>query len=299
MVHPEQASRTHSASLEVVRTNQMYDHEASVAAQRPATQSAFLSMDYPVGVPRDQRDDQTPDDPPLSYREYRYKYSQPPRSQSVRSGDSDASRNGYEDSANRNQSRRSPSIVRNHTSSRTGAESSPNTSLAPERSRRTYRSAEIVPEIISWDENAGGLSREISKRRQVSQGAYWNFDVAPSSIARDHAPQTMYRTMPMFSGVREDHGDRGSSKQRASRKDRDQASIPPRAPKIPRLPTPDLDEVDYSKDDMTSRQFCACCKNDDDSEAGSLRRECTVAKMERQCASLHFTAISFAASVHI
>lgn len=50
-------SRTQYYQCFLVLISLLDDHEASVAAQRPATQSAFLSMDYPVGVPRDQRGD--------------------------------------------------------------------------------------------------------------------------------------------------------------------------------------------------------------------------------------------------
>ncbi|KAI0377635.1 hypothetical protein F5Y04DRAFT_174212 [Hypomontagnella monticulosa] len=283
MVHPEQARRTRSTSLEVIRTNQMYSRSASVAARYPAAQSAFLSVEYPVGVPRDQRGDwilydQKLDYQPFSQQESGSKYSQPLRSQSVRSGDSGVSHREYQGSANRNQYRQPPSIHRNYASSRPRTESSPSTSLVSGRSQRTHKGDAVIPGATSWGDAVESSSRDISKRRRVSQDSYRDSNVAPSRNARDHAPHIMNRAKPTLTGVQA--SDSGG-KCRISRKDRHEASIPPKAPKIPRLPTPDLDDVEYGKDDVTSRQFCACCKVGDGSEVGSSQ-ECAVAKMERQ-----------------
>ncbi|OTA97114.1 hypothetical protein M434DRAFT_334123 [Hypoxylon sp. CO27-5] len=172
---------------------------------------------------------------------------------------------------------------RTHRSFRQMTESSLDTSRVRRGSRETQYDAAHSPDRSVWGEAPDWQSPVISKHRRISQNAHWEPDAVALDAVHGDAHHTNHHASnhprEMLPGVKEPHHE---DRHGRSHKDKHHLPIPPKAPKIPRLPTPDFDDVDYGKDNMTNHQFCACCNDDASFEKKSKRRECAVAKMERQ-----------------
>ncbi|KAI0828120.1 hypothetical protein F5Y06DRAFT_225877 [Hypoxylon sp. FL0890] len=213
-------------------------------------------MEHLVGIPRDQRVAwasyvRAPLSAPCSHRENWPGYSQPIDSHPRRT----------------------------HRSFRPMSESSLDTPPARGGSRRRHKDP-----VRSLDESVWGEALEwqgpvISKHRRISQGANWDPDAAASDNVHGDSHHTSNHPRKMLPGVKETHDE---GRHQAGQKGRHHTPVPPKAPMIPRLPTPDFDDADYGERDMTSHQFCACCAAEDSGETKAKRRECTVGKMERQ-----------------
>ncbi|KAK6949020.1 hypothetical protein Daesc_009092 [Daldinia eschscholtzii] len=115
--------------------------------------------------------------------------------------------------------------------------------------------------------------------KQVPRMAHRDPDAVAASITYGRAYHKSSHAVSKASNNREVSDE---VRHRSSHKDRHHVSVPPKAPKIPRLPTPDFDDMDYGRYDVSNHQFCACCGNN-----GGSGEECTKAKMERRGMSPH------------
>lgn len=171
---------------------------------------------------------------------------------------------------------------RTHRSLRQMAESSSDTSQVRRGPRQTQYDAAHSPDRNVRGESSEWQGPTISKHRRISQSAHWDPDAVASDTVHGDAHTNRHainHPRKMLPGANKTCDKDGH---RPSHKDRHHLPIPPKAPKIPRLPTPDFDDVGYGENDMANHQFCACCNDDASLEPKSKRRECAVAKMERQ-----------------
>ncbi|KAI1413134.1 hypothetical protein F5Y13DRAFT_161645 [Hypoxylon sp. FL1857] len=258
-------------------------------------------MEHLVGIPRDQRVawtsyDRAPLSAPFARRENWSGYSQPIDSRPASGDYGGVPHMQNQDPANRSRYHRLSLTARQsdygmqietghrrtHRSFRPMSESSLDTPPVQRGSRQHRKDTARSLDGSVWGEAPEWQGPTISKHRRISQSAHWDPDAA-SGIMHDDAYTTHHHTgnhpRKMLPGVKETYDD---GRHHASHKDKHRMPVPPKAPKIPRLPTPDFDVVDYGECDMASHQFCACCNPGGSCETKSKRRECTVAKMERQ-----------------
>ncbi|KAL7620532.1 hypothetical protein AAE478_009527 [Parahypoxylon ruwenzoriense] len=153
-----------------------------------------------------------------------------------------------------------------------GTGPSPNTFPVPQELRSRYHEAINPPGGTTWSENRAQRS-PMSEYRNISRGAYLGPSVPGSSVAYGHARP--------ISPDDQETGD--ESRYQMHHKDKHRMPIPPKAPRISRLPTPDFDAMDCGKHDVASHSFCACCDSGDSFGMETAQMESAKDKMERQC----------------
>ncbi|KAI1100316.1 hypothetical protein F4804DRAFT_49809 [Jackrogersella minutella] len=153
-------------------------------------------------------------------------------------------------------------------------------------SRRRHNDVVLFPEESAWDKYPAKQSSGTSEQRMISQSAYNDPNVGVPSAERGHAHHRSSRHRAILPGV-EEASDGG--RRQASHRDRHNVPVPPRAPRIPRLPTPDFDNEEFGGYDMTDYNFCSCCNAE--GGAGCGRQECATAKMQRRRTSFPFDAL--------
>ncbi|KAI1405353.1 hypothetical protein F4819DRAFT_422856 [Hypoxylon fuscum] len=259
-------------------------------------------MEYPDGIPRDQRVAWTsygraPLSSTQSHRETWSGYSQSSDYQSAGSGnggsisyrrDEDSADKSYhqlplvawkpEDSVSDPWAQHGASQRRTHRSLKYETESSRGSSSHLGGSRRRQKDATYSSRRSERNEPPEAPDGTLSKYWKDSRNANRDSD-AGSHPRRGHAHHTSKHSNPMPAGTPETHDE---GRYQTSHKSKHRVPSPPKAPKIPRLPTPDFDDEDYGDHDLASHEFCACCNPDGGFKSGSRRGECTVAKMERQ-----------------
>ncbi|KAI2469821.1 hypothetical protein F4781DRAFT_206362 [Annulohypoxylon bovei var. microspora] len=246
MAHPQKDSKKRPTYSEAHKTNESYGREASRMARSPNQDQDFLAMEHPVGVPRDARGawpsyDQVMPHSTLSHREHWSKYSQPIDSHP-----------------------RAP-----HPSIQSSAEMSNVVSPTHGKSKRRHKDDAHSLEPSAWNVTPERRKPVKSEHRRGSRSTHSDPGVGVSPSGRGHT-RRMHNS-PIFPSIKEDN----ESRHQLSHADNHKA-IPPMAPKIPRLPTPDF------SDDEESRPFCPCCNADGGHEVGCELEESTEAKMERQ-----------------
>ncbi|KAI0843930.1 hypothetical protein F5Y00DRAFT_267078 [Daldinia vernicosa] len=186
-----------------------------------------------------------PQNPPSSHQESRSTHTRPYVYRPLSDGYEGISHKRDRDSVDGNQHHQLAMTSHDHEYSRFDAKSS----------RRTH--------------SVSSESRRDCKR--VSRDTYRDQDAVASSSTHGHAHHMNNHTMPMTSKNKEVSDE---SRHQASHKDKHQIPVPPKAPKITRLPTPDFDDIGHSEYDMSNHQFCECCGDDGSS--------CTTAKIEKR-----------------
>ncbi|KAI1383899.1 uncharacterized protein F4822DRAFT_433847 [Hypoxylon trugodes] len=287
MFHPEQVSKTRPTPFEVTRTNNSYDREALVVARYPSCERSVLPMEYPIGVPRDRSVAWTSHDRALSHSahsdssrgDYWSSFSEPLVRHSASSEHGGVSRKRGQDPIDGSPTHQSSLICRNQRPSRVRAEQSHDLYQAPQETRRRYK--DVVPyfEDMALDKIPRGQSPPMSKQRRSSWDPYDDPNATSLSLVHGRVRHKRDHSNQILSDVKESYDWVGP---RSGQDRKQHAAIPPKAPKIPRLPTPDFDFDDYDEKSPVIHQFCACCDANDSFGAGSDRRECSIAKMERQ-----------------
>ncbi|KAI1079021.1 hypothetical protein F5B20DRAFT_545865 [Whalleya microplaca] len=157
------------------------------------------------------------------------------------------------------------------------AEWSPDDSLAPRKPQGSQRKHVHFQDEIAHDEISIRERVAVGKNRKIYPNADSHYDAAASRTPRAHTGKRPIASLPYAS-------DMGEGKQHRSLKGAYHVPVPPKAPKIPRLPSPDFNVLASDKHDMSGYQFCACCHPDmrhtEDGHPGSSQD-----KMDRQCQS--------------
>ncbi|KAI0882339.1 uncharacterized protein GGS22DRAFT_191510 [Annulohypoxylon maeteangense] len=253
MAHPQKDNKTRPTYFEVCQTNESYGREISRLIHYPVLDQDFFAMERPIDSLCDQRTawpsyDHVIPHAALPHREYWSKYSQPI---------------AYHPHAP-------------YPSLRSSAEASYVASPTQGKSWRKHKDdAAHAHSIESEVWNATPEKRKLAKseHRMVLRGAYSDPGVGVSTSARGRTRRISSNGGPIFPSIKE-ADDEG--RHQISHVDKPHFSVPPRAPKIPRLPTPDF------SDDEESHSFCSCCNADGGHETGCEQEEDSQIKMERQ-----------------
>ncbi|KAI1455812.1 hypothetical protein F4805DRAFT_476543 [Annulohypoxylon moriforme] len=251
MAHPQKDCKSRPTCFEAHHTNESHGREISRLAHYPVHDQDFFTMERPICIPRDQRSawpsyDHVMPHAALPHREYWSKYSQPIAYHPLPP----------------------------HSSLRSSAEASYVASPTEGKSRRKHKDGvahSIEPDI--WSVTPDKRKSIKSEHRRFLRGAYSDPGAGVSTSARGHTRRTSNNGRPIFPSIKEANSE---SEQQISHMDKHNLSIPPRAPKIPRLPTPDF------SDDEESHSFCPCCNANDGHEMGCEQEEDAQAKMKRQ-----------------
>lgn len=127
-------------------------------------------------------------------------------------------------------------------------------------------------ELAVWTTTPGRKPIK-SEHGGLIRGTYSDPGMDLSIGARDSARRMYSSGEPIFPSIKEAAEE---SRSQIGNADKYDAAVPPRAPRIPRLPTPDFSE------DEESYQFCSCCDGNGAHEAGCVQEEDAQSKMERQ-----------------
>ncbi|KAI1209291.1 uncharacterized protein F4807DRAFT_427879 [Annulohypoxylon truncatum] len=161
-----------------------------------------------------------------------------------------------------------------HPSLRSSAEVSYPASPTAGKSRRKHKddaARSLEPEV--WNVTPEKRKPVKSEHRRVLRGTYSDPGARASISARSYTHRIGSNGEPIFPSIKEADDE---SERRIGHMDKHHVSVPPRAPRIPRLPTPDF------SDDEESGPFCPCCNAEDGHEVGCEQEEDTQSKMKRQ-----------------
>ncbi|OTB02982.1 hypothetical protein M426DRAFT_322211, partial [Hypoxylon sp. CI-4A] len=233
-------------------------------------------MDLPVGFPRDQRVawpsyGRPPMHSSLPQRDDWSGYSEPFDYRPTSGTHGGVSRKSDWDLPNESQIHQDSMIRRSRNSSQWRNEQALSAPAALPRPRNRYGdSARLIGES-AWNEIPESQGLIPYKYRPDPRGENWDPPVVAAD-RHDHTRRRSNKYRPIVSNTREAHVE---DTHETSHKSRHRTAIPPKAPRIPRLPTPDFED----EDGIMDNDYCACCNAPECSYAGSGRRD---SKTERQ-----------------
>ncbi|KAI1763539.1 hypothetical protein GGR53DRAFT_467189 [Hypoxylon sp. FL1150] len=267
-------------------------------------------MEYSSGFPRDPMTPQSPYAQPPGYQlsSYFHAYPQSPGYSPMSTGvDSEYARPSSYQLPVGGHSRvsRESEYRRSHESSRRRAESMLGNVSGPRQSRRGHESSRYPSESMHVHVSGQGLRRrhmdtisgceemertppEHDRSRSKHRTSGRDADQGRDAQRHGHSHHTSSRPAPMLleapSDIKRHSGHR-------SRHPSPTILVPPPAPMITRLPTPDFDDDNegFCKHNVSSYEFCACCTTTIDAGGREGARD----KMERHCEDLHCARAQF------
>ncbi|KAH9996185.1 hypothetical protein F4779DRAFT_607084 [Xylariaceae sp. FL0662B] len=131
-------------------------------------------------------------------------------------------------------------------------------SLVPRKPRGSHEKHVRFLDETSHDRTPQRERVVVSKHRQDYPNADSHYDSSPSRTPPSHLHHTGGRPIASLPHA----SDMGEGKQHMSLKGAHHVPVPPKAPMIPRLPSPDFEMLAPNKHDVSGHQFCACCNSD-------------------------------------